>query len=886
MKPDALPVGTQVGRYLVGRLVGEGRSAAVYVARDTELDRELAIKLMRPDAPDARARLLRQAQAMAKLQHPNVVAVYEAGVHGDDVFVAMELVVGTTLPVWRQAAPRTWREILDVFLAAGRGLAAAHAQGLVHRDFRPEHVLIDEHGAVKVGDFGLTRTPSAAEADTVARPDPRGPSSVDDLPTTSFERTGALTGPAAYLAPEQAMGLGVDARTDEYSFGVALYRAIYGEPPYAKDFPARGPNLQPAPMGTLVPAWVRAPLLRGISLRPEDRYATLDELLAELAADPARRGRVAKYLGVLAVLAVVVATSLMLVRRYAALDPCHDPARRLAGVWDESVKERVRAAFIATGLRDAPSIVDYAAREMDGVSAAWVAAYADACREAHEAHTASEAELRLRLECLDEQRIDLRAAAELMSHPDPKDLPAVLGAASALEPPIECADPQARIDPPPPENRARIEAVHARFSRAKALQAVGRHAQALAIFTSIPDEANAVGARALEVEGLLELATVYGESGATGDAEKASEAATRAAHVAKAAHLDVLTVKALAAEVYFSTQLGEPAAELDAKLGRTRQAFRRLPPGTTAEVDLEIASGAVNNVEGRDQDALESARRLLALTKKLYGANSRITADNEFNLGIMFDFIGEYDDEVDQYRKAVASYDARLGPTNAYALSVELTLAETYFDLSRFDECELTLKHVWARTSPTTGEYETASILASQSALLAVRGQRADSLRAAARALEIFTRLNELKSITTMEYNEFLLAAYVLDREPRLAIALYEQDVAPQELTPASTRWVAFLRLAGWAYLDAGQPNQAIPLFERALSLSQRRRFYPGWVARMHYQLSRALVLTNGDRQRATALAQQAHDELAEVPAMKDLLAEVDAFRAKTLPTR
>src|SRR4051812_10268762 len=233
---EPLPRGSAVGRYVVLERIGSGGMGVVYAAYDPELDRKVALKLLRPDragaAGEAALRLQRGAQAIARLSDPHVVAVYDAGTFGDQVFVAMELMEGRTLRQWLGEGKRGWREIVDVFVAAGRGLAAAHAAGLVHRDFKPDNVLLGTDGRVKVADFGLARPvgdadPGGGEAALMESPGSRG------LLATPLTEWGVAMGTPAYMAPEQLRGERADARSDQFSFCVALWEALYGRKPFA-----------------------------------------------------------------------------------------------------------------------------------------------------------------------------------------------------------------------------------------------------------------------------------------------------------------------------------------------------------------------------------------------------------------------------------------------------------------------------------------------------------------------------------------------------------------------------------------------------------------------------------------------------------------------------
>ncbi|MBK7827363.1 serine/threonine-protein kinase [Nannocystis sp.] len=223
--PDAAP--TQVGRFQVQRLLGAGGMGVVFAAHDPQLGRTVALKLLQPMSSDERARerLLREAQAMARLQHPNVIGVHETGVHGDQVYVVMEYVEEGTLADWLRVHPRSWQETVDMLIQAGEGLAAAHAAGLVHRDFKPANILVGG-GRARISDFGLAR--AAVMIEEMER------TSADDgsLLTSPLTRTGALLGTPAYMAPEQIRGEAVLASSDQFAFAIVLYEALFGHRPF------------------------------------------------------------------------------------------------------------------------------------------------------------------------------------------------------------------------------------------------------------------------------------------------------------------------------------------------------------------------------------------------------------------------------------------------------------------------------------------------------------------------------------------------------------------------------------------------------------------------------------------------------------------------------
>lgn len=280
--PDAP---TRIGRYVVIKRIGAGGMGVVYAAYDDKLDRKVAVKLLRagygPVPQTARQRLLREAQAIARLSHRSVIQVYEVGTHEDEVFVAMEYVEGSTLKQWQPS--RDWREILARYLDAGRGLCAAHAAGIVHRDFKADNVLVRASDlVVRVVDFGLART----DGQTELGDDPSTPRT-DHEP--SLTHTGVIMGTPAYMAPEQHLAQPTEPRTDQYAFCSSLFEALYGYRAFAGEridelrCNVLAGTVEPAPRYTAVPPSIHKALARGLSVDPQARFPTMEALLAELA---------------------------------------------------------------------------------------------------------------------------------------------------------------------------------------------------------------------------------------------------------------------------------------------------------------------------------------------------------------------------------------------------------------------------------------------------------------------------------------------------------------------------------------------------------------------------------------------------------------------------
>lgn len=291
---DHIEPSLHAGRFELKRSIGAGGMGVVYLAHDPELERDVAVKFLLHSMNDARGakRLLREAQAMAKVQHPNVVTVYEAGTTNEHVWVAMELIDGGTLRKWLKARRRMWNDILDTMVAAGRGISAVHSAGLVHRDIKPDNIMISRDGRVRLMDFGLVRV----HRDLASAPDVPSNPPIDPV----LSGVGAMFGTPRYMAPEQYMLAQTDERTDQFAWCVTCWEAIYGAHP----FPGKSLSelalaittgaVRDPPASAVAPEWLRNILKRGMSLDPAARFRTMDALFAAISANrPTFEGLVA-----------------------------------------------------------------------------------------------------------------------------------------------------------------------------------------------------------------------------------------------------------------------------------------------------------------------------------------------------------------------------------------------------------------------------------------------------------------------------------------------------------------------------------------------------------------------------------------------------------------
>jgi tetratricopeptide (TPR) repeat protein/tRNA A-37 threonylcarbamoyl transferase component Bud32 len=467
---DAAPpmAAHHIGRFEVIAPIGSGAMGRVVRARDPELGREVAIKVRHAEArldADGEIRLRREAQALARLNHPAVVAVHEVGHHDGATYIAMEHVEGLTLEAWL-ATPRTSHEVVDVMVSAGRGLAAAHAAGLVHRDVKPSNIFVTAGGVAKIGDFGLARPDQGAIAEVTS-----SGAGVLDL-AVPLSITGALIGTPAYMSPEQLRGETATAASDQFAFCVTFYQALYGRRPFSAGGVqlllaaiARGPTLPATPR---MPARLRRVLVRGLAADPARRFPSMTALLAAL---PGRRGAARWLAGAglagAALVGAVVGGQVLA----AGADPCAVPDARAAGIFAAGRVGGIEAALAAAG--DAPAaatvrrlLTDYGRR--------WEATRLSACRAATQGALSAVLRDGQRI-CLDRRLDRVDDLATVLTAPGALRTGAA-GAVEALPDPASCLRLDLRFADREPAVAGAV-AVERRVDRLVNLEATGQAAQ-------------------------------------------------------------------------------------------------------------------------------------------------------------------------------------------------------------------------------------------------------------------------------------------------------------------------------------------------------------------------------------------------------------------------
>ena len=681
MPQERLSRGTLVGRYVVLDVLGEGGMGVVYAAYDPELDRKVAVKLLQSREQEL---LLREAQALARVTHPNVIGVFDVGtLPGDRVFVAMELVEGETLRAWLRTRKPTWREALPVLRGAGAGLAAAHAAGIVHGDFKPENVLVGKDGRVRVLDFGLARR-------------------VDDETSRAHELAsdGYVAGTPAYFAPELYDHKVGDARSDQFAFGVALYEAVYGQRPFSKDAPRA---MRPPPEGSRVPARIHRVITRALAADPAARFPSMDALLPELAIDPgAGRRRIALAAG--AAVIVAGATGALLAQR-APGPRCEGAEQRLAGVWDTPVKARVQAAFAATKRPFAASSYAGLERALDHYAGEWSAAVTEACAATRVRGEQNEQVMSLREACLDQRLAEVRALTGLLASADADLVEKGDKVAYGLEPLEPCANVTALLQPGkrPTEPKDVIATYDRELAEARAQMLAGHWLAAMNAATRATDAAKAVHDDAMVAEPMMVRAVVLESVSNFSDALAVLADATWAAMRGK--HDELAAEAALAAAGAASAI--EHTGEAKLWVGFARAMAARTGVDHTIEQHMLDTEGFVALQDHDIEGALRKHQQAIAEAELAFGHDSPALWSEEGILAGTLTKIGRFGDAIPHFERALALHEQSVGSEHPEIALMLTNLGVCYREVGQDDKARAAYdralairERVYGKTSP------------------------------------------------------------------------------------------------------------------------------------------------------------------------------------------
>ncbi len=923
---EALPRGTLVDRYVVVDRVGQGGMGVVYSAFDPELDRKVALKLLRLPEGGQDA-LLREAQAMARISHRNVIDVYDVGRFNERVFLAMEFLEGEPLGAWLARPGRTWRQGLEALLQAGRGLAAAHAAGLVHRDFKPDNVLVGRDGRVCVTDFGLARAPDAAAARAVSAPEEVARRPLLELAT--FHRSGAWIGTPAYMAPEQLDGRPADARSDQFAFCVTLHEALFGARPFPGDsvellrsWMRAGPRFDVQQRGA-VPAFLRRALARGLALAPEQRFSGMAELLAALEADPARRRRTALVgAGAVALLSLTALVSWQVQARKSGV--CRGAAARLAGAWDAPARAALRKGFLATGAPFAQDALKGVESALDGYAARWAALHEASCAATRVSGEQSEAVLTQKMFCLERRRRELGALASALAAADAKGVERSQEAAARLSPVEGCADGEALLagvrEPDDPALRQQAGEVRAEVAKVRALELAGQYGQGVQLGERTVERARKLGHRPVEAEALLALGrnqVALRDARAARTLEEALWAAEASRHdeVAAAAWTELFSWNGVddQKEALATSQAerasaalerlgapGEPRARFEYAQGHLAYAHGRyaqaLPHYQRALAlfeaahgakDVDVASaiggvGAVYVAQGQQVEALGWLTRAARMQEEVRGESHPKVAGALHNLGVCLRSMGRLEEAQVQLTRALKIWERALGPAHPNVAQAHLSLGTVFTSLGKAKEA--------------LEEFQTAQRLR-EAALGAEHPDTVQALVFAGGAMQRLDRLDESQALLTralalreklygpehLEVGDVLTrlgTLYLLREAPAKALPMLTRaaEIFEKVNGPEHPLVAAALSEVGVAQANLHQWPSAVRTMERALQIIEKGQYDPALLAHNRFALAQVLWESALDRPRARRLALQAKDALSTPPVREADLAEVEAW--------
>jgi len=858
----ALPRGTTIGRYVVLACIGAGGMGVVYEAYDYGLDRRVALKLVHdPHRTTSRERLVREARTLAKLSHPNVVTVFEVGSHADELFVAMELIEGSTLRDWLDQRARAWSDVVAMFRRAGEGLAAAHEAGIIHRDIKPHNLLIDRRGDVRVGDFGVAMLRSDA---TTTAGDDQAP-----LVPRSLTQTGSAVGTPAYMAPEQLNGSpDVDARADQFGFCVALYEALHGERPFRGDtkteLVAAIDQGRPVPgsQDRQVPSWLDRVVVRGLAAKPEDRYPSMRALLAALGRNP--RATALRWSAFGAALLIVAGGAVASTRMLAGADdapPCRGADLRLQGVWDAPRRAAIHGAFLASGAPDAADAWIRVERVLDDKSRALTTMRTQACEATHVRGEQSSSMLDLRIECLDTRTAELQALTQLFLQADAATVATAANAARGLEGPDACANTAALRDGGHQATDAAAPDRRNRLARLRALLLTGKDAEVLELGAALAADAVRVGDRTTEASVHASIAGALIHRRELAKAEDALYRAIAAAEASRdhrvAAEAWIDLVGMATDRVHFDD--GHRIAIV------AKGAIEAIGIDPPLEAKLAESLGVLEQREGKLAESRADFSRAVAILEKHYGPDDyRLAVPLQRLAGVALT-AGSTDEAVTLSRRARTGLEK--GSTLMEAGQLDAAMAIFKDTLAAAERTHMSDRRIVAMLYMNMGNIDRS------------KGRNADAHIAMETAIAIHTEVSGAESLDVARSRSNLAIVLVELKRTDEAVAQLAIAIAIQEklLGPDNPTLATALGLSGSLLAMNGKPALGLAPLERAVAL--RTKAGLPCDPNMCYWLARALIATGGDQKRAQQLTADARAAFIAT-GNPEAIAELDAWVA------
>ncbi len=889
-------IGSQISRYVIVGELGAGGMGRVYRAYDPDLDRAVAIKILHPRANRLdHLRLVREAQAIARVNHPNVVSVYDVGVDDRLVFVAMQLISGVTLKEWLRHKP-TQAEVLAIFEQAGSALAAAHATGIIHRDFKPSNVMIDREGVARVVDFGLAL--AISEEGTTLREVraalAHGAGELDERIT----ETGCTLGTRGYIAPELFGGGEADARTDQYSFSVSLFQALTG------GLPAAGARSASESLHRAhVPRWLVELVVRGLDPAPEQRYPDMQALLDDLRRYRRKPRWHAAVLG--AGMITVAFLSLLLFGSREHDSFCESAGTELSASWNPATRENIRAAFARLDLPVAQDAWVRVENVLDGYATTWSKKRRLACENRKD--TSELVETTAHWRCLDRRRDEFVELVTILADADREVLARAVQSANQLLPLSLCDRVVGARDN---QSLGEHEAVLARVG---ALLDFGRLEEARVLLEPLYAQARASNnalflSRVLMLKGRLSAAREQFDEAtrafedAAAAADEAGADAVRLRAYASLMSLDAGTwadAKRFndyerAAQTVLARTGEDPLGQMELLSARATRAFARhefrsgvelakqaqrlqnqwLPPGHRDHIQTRLLLGKFHGQLGDWNAAWAEAAQAEELARQTLGNTHPELAHIWIFQSRVQRFRGDSLQAEQLARQALEMLENFYQPRDGRIIAARTALADALYEQHRLSEVvELHKGSLELERGRPPGEVsQIGQVLMRLALAMAVSGDGKGAEPYARRAVALF------EGSHGSEHPAYAIALNMLGatlrHQKRWAESLetYRRTLAIfRHHDPEHPEQVQSVRHIAQSLIALERSREGLTELERTLVLTRKIVLAPRFVGDVEFYTAHALHDAGGDPERVLALARSAAARYREAEQEQDL---------------